>query len=86
MKTSTVMSTVLLSASCFAAPAHTARETLADYGGAAPQLRLNDAPVAPPAPDIPVATVSGAQHWQYITLPKSRQLDKTLTPELHLQT
>jgi hypothetical protein len=86
MKTSTVMATVLLSASCFAAPAHTARETLTDYGGAARQQRLNDAPVAPPAPDVAVPATSDAQHWEYITLPKSRQLDKTLTPELHLQT
>lgn len=86
MKTSTVMTTVLLSASCFAAPVRTAQETPVGYGGAAPLHRLDDAPVAPPAPDVPVSAAGDPQHWQYLTLPKSRQLDKTIAPELHQQT
>ncbi|WP_028225150.1 hypothetical protein [Paraburkholderia ferrariae] len=86
MKTSTVMTTVLLSASCFAAPVRTAQETPVLAGNIALQQHLDDAPVAPPAPNVPVSAASGAQHWEYLTLPKSRQLDKTMTPELHLQT
>jgi len=86
MKTSTVMTTVLLSASCFAAPMRTAQETPVGHGIVALQQRLDDAPVAPPAPDVPVAVSSGPQHWEYLTLPKSRRLDKTITPELHQQT
>jgi hypothetical protein len=86
MKTSTVMATVLLSASCFAAPVRTAQENPVGHGIAALQQHQNDAPVAPPAPDVPVTVSSGPQHWQYLTLPKSHRLDRTIAPELHQQT
>jgi hypothetical protein len=42
--------------------------------------------VAPPAPDVPVSATSGPEHWEYVTLPKSRRLDRALSPELHQQT
>lgn len=89
MKTSTLMTTVLLSASCFAAPVRTAQETpqdTPDRAGAALQQYRNDAPVAPPAPDVPVSSSGDPQHWEYLALPKSRRLDQTLGPELHQQT
>jgi hypothetical protein len=89
MKTSTLMTTVLLSASCFAAPVRTqdAQVERASAPAHAPSVRLpmDDAPVAPPAPDVPVAT-TGTQHWEYLSLPKSHRLDQSLTPELHQQT
>ena len=89
MKTSTLMTTVLLSASCFAAPVRT-QDAQVDRASApvqAPSVRspMDDAPVAPPAPDVPV-TATGIQHWQYLTLPKSHRLDQVLTPVLHQQT
>lgn len=86
MKTSTLMTTVLLSASCFAAPVRTAQEAPVVRTGAAVQPHQNDAPVAPPAPDVPVSATGDPQRWQYLALPKSRRLDQTLSPELHLQT
>lgn len=91
MKTSTLMTTVLLSASCFAAPVRTAQDAPADRVSAqlpfqTGQSRADDAPVAPAAPDVPVTTSDGPQHWEYLTLPKSHRLDKTLSPELHQQT
>ncbi|MDR3097564.1 MAG: hypothetical protein LBV73_10875 [Paraburkholderia sp.] len=89
MKTSTLMTTVLLSASCFAAPVRT-QDAQVDHASAivhAPFVRspMDDAPVAPPAPDVPV-TATGPQHWKYLTLPKSHRLDQSLTPVLHQQT
>lgn len=86
MKTSTLMTTVLLSASCFAAPVHTAQDVQLDRAGPAPRFEAQDVPVAPPAPNVPVTTGTGPQHWQYLTLPRSRRLDQTLSPALHLQT
>jgi len=91
MKTSTVMTTVLLSASCFAAPVRTAQEAPVYRASAqlpfqTGQSRADDAPVAPPAPDVPVTTNDGPQHWEFLSLPKSHRLDKTLSPDLHLQT
>lgn len=88
MKTSTLMATVLLSASCFAAPVHT-QDAQVDRASApvhAPFVRspMDDVPVAPPAPDIPVAI--GTQHWKYLTLPKSHRLDQSVIPILHQQT
>ncbi|CAB3800502.1 hypothetical protein LMG28688_05167 [Paraburkholderia caffeinitolerans] len=89
MKTSTLMATVLLSASCFAAPVHTqdAQVDRASATAHAPFVRspMDDAPVAPPAPDIPVAS-TGTQHWKYLTLPKSHRLDQSVIPVLHQQT
>lgn len=94
MKTSTVLTTVLLSASCFAAPVRTAQDapatrvsvaaSHAPFGAA--QARAEDVPVAPPAPDVPVSASTGPQRWEYLTLPKSRRLDKTLSPDIHQQT
>ena len=90
MKTSTLMTTVLLSASCFAAPVRTAQESPVGQVSAhiplpTGQSHAYDAPVAPPAPDVPV-TANGPQHWEYLTLPTSRRLDKTLSPDLHEHT
>lgn len=86
MKASTLMTSVLLSASCFAAPVRTAQEAPVYRTAAAPQFRADDVPVAPPAPDVPVSATSGPEHWEYVTLPKSRRLDRALSPELHQQT
>jgi hypothetical protein len=77
MKTSTLMTMVLLSASCFAAPAHTARDsteaTLADRAGS---LSAN-----------PAADASAPQQWDTIALPKSRHLSHAFdAPNEHLQT
>lgn len=90
MKTSTLLTAALLSASCFAAPSHTAREIPAAQPTAAPavaaQRYLLDVPVAPPAPDIPAASSPGPQRWEYLKLPKSRRLDRSMAPDLHQQT
>ncbi|WP_322043429.1 hypothetical protein [Paraburkholderia sp. J67] len=86
MKTSTLLTTVLLSASCFAAPVRT-QDAQIDRASApvtAVRSPMADVPVAPPAPEVPSAT--GVQHWQYLTLPKSHRLDRTLSPDLHQQT
>ena len=79
MKTSTLMTMVLLSASCFAAPAHTARDsteaTLADRAGGLP------------ASANPAADASPPQQWDTIALPKSRHLSHAFdAPDEHLQT
>ncbi|RQH07986.1 hypothetical protein [Paraburkholderia dinghuensis] len=86
MKASTLMTSVLLSASCFAAPVRTAQEVPVYHGSAPLPFRAEDVPVAPPAPDVPVARTIGPEHWEYVTLPKSRRLDRALTPVLHQQT
>lgn len=94
MKTSTVLTTVLLSASCFAAPARTALDAPAtqvsvhasDSPFQAARSSAADVPVAPAAPDVPVSATTGPQRWEYLTLPKSRRLDKTLSPDVHQQT
>jgi len=90
MKTSTLMTAALVSASCFAAPNHTAREIPSAPAAARPaaalQSDLRDVPVAPPAPDVPAAIDPGPTHWQHLTLPKSRRLDETTRPTLHQQT
>ena len=90
MKTSTLMTTVLLSASCFAAPVRTAQDSPVAQASAhiplaSGQSHAYDAPVAPPAPNVP-GTANGPQHWEYLTLPRSHRLDKTLSPDLHEQT
>jgi hypothetical protein len=91
MKTSTLMTTVLLSASCFAAPVRTAPDspvtpTSAHLPLQSAQSHAYDAPVAPPAPNVPVTGTDGPQHWEYLSLPKSHRLDKSLSPDLHEQT
>lgn len=79
MKTSPLMTMVLLSASCFAAPAHTARD-------------VNEATAVEPAGALPAATDDSAQqqqpqHWQTIALPKSHHLSHSFAgPDEHLQT
>ena len=73
MKVSTLMTAALLSASCFAAPSHTATERPSARTEAIPAAAvrpdLNDVPVAPPAPDVPAAINPGRGHWRYLTLP-----------------
>jgi len=86
MKASTLMTSVLLSASCFAAPVRTAQDAPADRVVATHRSAMDDVPVAPPAPDVPAFTMKGPEHWVHVTLPKSRRLDETLTPTLHQQT
>ncbi|KAA1011946.1 hypothetical protein FVF58_12540 [Paraburkholderia panacisoli] len=83
MKTSTLLTMVTLSASCFAAPVHTAPD-----GTNASILaeRANAAPVAPPAPDV-ATDDNRPQQWQHIALPKSRHLDRSFMGQNeHLQT
>ncbi|WP_345810730.1 hypothetical protein AAGS40_07885 [Paraburkholderia sp. PREW-6R] len=82
MKTSTLLTMVTLSASCFAAPVHTAPD-----GTSASSLaeRADAAPVAPAAPDV--AAADSPQQWQHIALPKSRHLDRSFIGQHeHLQT
>ncbi|TAM06720.1 MAG: hypothetical protein EPN70_04810 [Paraburkholderia sp.] len=86
MKASTLMTSVLLSASCFAAPVRTAQEAPVEPASAGMQFHRDDAPVAPPAPNVPAAVGGGHEHWEYLSLPKSRRLDQVLSPELHQQT
>jgi hypothetical protein len=76
MKTSTLLTMVTLSASCFAAPVHTASDATDS-----PLLaqRANAAPVAPPAPDVSSTDASRPQQWEHIALPKSRHLERSLT-------
>jgi curli biogenesis system outer membrane secretion channel CsgG len=83
MKTSTLMVMVTLSASCFAAPVHTALDSTANPAAE----RANAAPVAPAAPGVAVPDQNRPQKWEHIALPKSRHLDRGLTGQNeHLQT
>lgn len=83
MKTSTLMVMVTLSASCFAAPVHTALDSTVNSA----VERANAAPVAPPAPDVAVTDGNRPQQWQHIALPKSRHLERGLNAQNeHLQT
>ena len=84
MKTSTLLTMVTLSASCFAAPVHTAQESMPANTLAA---RANAAPVAPAAPDVAVTDDNRPQQWQHIGLPKSRQPERGYAARNeHLQT
>jgi hypothetical protein len=84
MKTSTLLTMVTLSASCFAAPVHTALDSTAANSLAE---RANAAPVAPAAPDVAATDNNRPQQWQYIALPKSRHLERSFTGQNeHLQT
>ncbi|WP_176060862.1 hypothetical protein [Paraburkholderia sp. BCC1876] len=84
MKTSTLLTMVTLSASCFAAPVHTARDGT-DASGLAE--RANAAPVAPAAPGVAATDDTRPQQWQHIALPKSRHLERSFTGQNeHLQT
>jgi hypothetical protein len=83
MKTSTLLIMVTLSASCFAAPVHTATDGTIDSAAA----RANSAPVAPAAPDIAAQTDIRPDRWQHIALPKSRHLERGFAARNeHLQT
>ena len=83
MKTSTLLIMVTLSASCFAAPVHTATDGTIDTAAA----RANAAPVAPAAPGIAAQTDIRPDRWQHIALPKSRHLERGYAARNeHLQT
>ncbi|CAG4887037.1 hypothetical protein [Paraburkholderia gardini] len=93
MKISTLLTMVTLSASCFAAPVHTAYENPAagaagDPDGSSPAaLAANAAPVAPAAPDVAAIDGSKTQHWEFIALPKSKHPDRGFVAKNeHLQT
>jgi len=90
MKISTLMTAALLSASCFAAPSHTAPEAPSAGAAAIPAAArpsdFNDVPVAPPAPGVPFATDPGPNHWEHLRLPRSHRLDRAFMPDLHQQT
>ncbi|HEX7932000.1 MAG TPA: hypothetical protein VF573_02840 [Paraburkholderia sp.] len=84
MKTSTLLTMVTLSASCFAAPVHTADETTPANAVAA---RANAAPVAPAAPDVAATDDNRPDQWQHIALPKSRHPERGYAARHeHLQT
>lgn len=84
MKTSTLLTMVTLSASCFAAPVHTAPDST-DAGSLAE--RADAAPVAPAAPNVATTDDNRPQQWQHIALPKSRHLDRSfMGQDEHLQT
>ncbi len=84
MKTSTLLIMVTLSASCFAAPVHTAYDTTTANSLAE---RANAAPVAPAAPDVAATDSTRPQQWQHIALPKSRHPARSFTGQNeHLQT
>jgi hypothetical protein len=86
MKTSTLLIMVTLSASCFAAPVHTALDNPAHSANVAAE-RANAAPVAPAAPGVGVTDDDRPQQWEHIALPKSHRLDRGLTGQNeHLQT
>jgi hypothetical protein len=74
MKTSTLLSMALVSASCYAAPLHTSDSDITGPRAAAQAamvLRANAAPVAPPAPDVSAEDLGHAR-WRHVPLPKSR--------------
>jgi len=84
MKTSTLLTMVTLSASCFAAPVRTAPDSTDSTTLA---QRANAAPVAPPAPGISSTDDNRPQQWEHIALPKSRHPERSLTGQNeHLQT
>jgi hypothetical protein len=86
MRTSTLLTMVTLSASCFAAPVHTAYDSTLDRPVRA-TLRAEAAPVAPAAPDVAAEDTQRPQRWQFIALPKSRHLERGfMAPNEHLQT
>lgn len=99
MKTSTLMTMVLLSASCFAASAHPARDAdgarpataaPADTTTVAPAVahRGMNTPAGVNKPgDTNAATAGQVQHWQTIALPKSHHLSHTFAgDDTHVQT
>lgn len=86
MKISTLIVMVTLSASCFAAPVHTALDNTASPAHSAVE-RADAAPVAPAAPGAAATDENRPQQWEHIALPKSRHLERGLTgQDEHLQT
>lgn len=73
MKTSTLLSMALVSVSCYAAPLHTSStdESTAAATATRAALRVNVAPVAPPAPEVAAQDLDHAR-WRHVPLPKSR--------------
>jgi hypothetical protein len=73
MKTSTLFSMALVSVSCYAAPLHTSStdNNAVTVAAVRAALRVNAAPVAPPAPDIAAESLDHAR-WRHVPLPKSR--------------
>ncbi|MDR5771590.1 hypothetical protein P9250_24760 [Caballeronia sp. LP006] len=72
MKTSTLLTMALVSASCYAAPLHTSStDDSAVVAATRAALRVNAGPVAPPAPEIAADSLDHA-HWRHVPLPKSR--------------
>jgi hypothetical protein len=73
MKTSTLLSMALVSVSCYAAPLHTSPsdENTAAVQAMRAALRVNAAPVAPPAPEVSADSLDHAR-WRHVPLPKSR--------------
>ncbi|CAG4896481.1 hypothetical protein [Paraburkholderia saeva] len=92
MKISTLLTMVTLSASCFAAPVHTAYEgptagALGPDDPATATLQAEAAPVAPAAPDVAAMKDSTTQRWEFIALPKSKHPDRGyVAKNEHLQT
>jgi hypothetical protein len=83
MKTSTLLVMVTLSASCFAAPVHTALDSTANLAAE----RADGAPVAPAAPNVAAPDNTRPQQWEHIALPKSRHLERGfMSQDEHLQT
>ncbi len=73
MKTSTLLSMALVSVLCYAAPLHTSStdENTAAVQAIRAALRVNAAPVSPPAPDIAAQSLDHAR-WRHVPMPKSR--------------
>jgi hypothetical protein len=73
MKTSTLLSMALVSVSCYAAPLHTSStdDNAAAIKATRAALRVNAAPVSPPAPDITADSLDHAR-WRHVPMPKSR--------------
>ena len=76
MKTSTALSMVLVSVSCYAAPIHTDDAAIeaarqAEAMRVMLAMRANAAPVSPPAPEVRAQDLDHA-HWLHVALPKSR--------------
>ena len=72
MKTSTLLSMALVSVSCYAAPLHTSStDSIITVAATHAALRVNAAPVAPPAPEVSAQDLGHAR-WRHVPLPKSR--------------
>jgi hypothetical protein len=75
MKTSTALSMVLVSVSCYAAPIHTDDAAIDARQAEAMRvmlaMRANAAPVSAPAPEVRAQDLDHAR-WLHAALPKSR--------------